>query len=196
MGRIIHLLRHGSHQEVGKVLSGRSEIALDEAGQTDAQAAAILLRNSPIVSIYSSPRRRAWETALPLAKSRAIEVRCAEALDEIDFGRFTGRSFEELDADPDWTRWNVERDRARCPDGETMAEAVARAWTFLASLAAEATPAVCVTHCDIIRGVVADRIGMGIGRIFALDCDPGSITTLAIDDDEVRLVALNRRSRQ
>ncbi len=194
MGGIVHLVRHGSHQEVGKVLSGRSEIALDEAGREDAEALIEMFANSPIASIRSSPRRRAWETALPLAKSRGLEIQRADPLDEIDFGGFSGRTFAALAGDADWHCWNAERAEARCPGGETMREAVARARDYLFSLPDEAMPAICVTHCDIIRGVVADLLGIGLGGIFSLECDPGSVTTLAMDGSNTRLASLNVRA--
>jgi ribonuclease H / adenosylcobalamin/alpha-ribazole phosphatase len=192
--RIVHLIRHGSHQEVGKVLSGRSEIALDEAGRRDAETLIEMFTNSPVASIHSSPRRRAWETALPLAKSRGLAIERADALDEVDFGGFTGRGFAALADDPDWCRWNAERAEARCPGGETMREVVDRARGYLFSLPDEAFPAICVTHCDIVRGVVADQLGMGLARIFSLECDPGSVTTLAIEGGNTRIVSLNARA--
>jgi broad specificity phosphatase PhoE len=194
--RIIHLVRHGAHDEVGKVLSGRSEIALNGTGRGEAGAVIDLLADLPFVSIHSSPRRRAWDTALPLATARNIEIQRADALDEIDFGDFGGRGFDALNGDSAWQRWNAERGQARCPGGETMGEAVARARDYLLALQQAATPAVCVTHCDIIRGVVADQLDLGLDRIFSLECDLGSVTTLAIDAGGTRLVTLNARVRR
>lgn len=189
--KTILLVRHGSHAEVGRVLSGRSDIALDERGRSQAEALAAALEGVPIASIHSSPRRRTLETAAPIARRRALPVQVAPALDEIDFGAFAGRTFAELDADAAWHRWNRERVTFRCPGGETMAEAADRAAAFLAELPSDATPALCVTHCDVIRGVVARGLELDFGRMFAMDCDPASVTTLAVGDGAIRLVTLN-----
>ncbi len=196
MSRVIHLVRHGAHDEVGKVLSGRSQIALNQTGRHEAERLIEMFADLPILSIHSSPRRRASETALPLAQSRGLPIHVADSLDEIDFGGFSGRGFSALAGDADWQRWNAERAHVRCPGGETMGEAVARARDWLLALPEVATPAVCVTHCDVIRGVVADQLGIGLHRIFALECDPGSVTTLSIDGGSTRLVTLNARARQ
>lgn len=193
--RIVHLVRHGTHEEVGRVLSGRSDIALNEPGRAEAEAVARWFAATPPRSLHSSPRARALETAVPLAAMSGLAVVTAPALDEIDFGAFTGRAFAALDGDPDWDRWNRERERARCPGGETMGEAVQRALDYLSAIAATDAPAVCVTHCDIVRGVVTDRLGLPPGRLLTLGCDPGSITTLAFDGGEARLLALNVRAR-
>ena len=196
MERRVLLIRHGSHAEVGHVLSGRSAIALDARGRAEAAAVARHLDGMATTAIYSSPRTRTRETAAAIVAGRAAaggDVAIAPALDEVDFGRFTGMRFDALARDPDWHRWNAERASARCPGGETMAEAVARAVGFVATLGEGAT--VCVTHCDIIRGVVAHYLGLGLERIFALGCDPGSVTTLELEGDGARLVALNERPR-
>lgn len=187
------LARHGTHAEVGQVLSGRSEIALSAAGHAEAAALARHLAGVPLATIHASPRRRTMETAAAVAQARGMDVQPAPALDEIDFGAFTGRSFAQLDADPAWQCWNAERATARCPNGETMAEAVSRAWTYLAALPAGDTPALCVTHCDVIRGMVAHLLGLDAGRMFSFDCDPGSLTIIAFDGDTARLVTLNER---
>jgi broad specificity phosphatase PhoE len=193
---VVHLVRHGDHDEVGRVLSGRSTIALNAGGRAQAAALASWVAGEGVMSIHASPRLRAAETAAPIAERLALPVVEAPALDEIDFGAFTGRSFAELGGDPDWRQWNAVRDAARCPGGETMGEAVARARGYLWSLAADRQPALCVTHCDIIRGLVADLLGIGFDRMFMLDCDPGSVTTLMLEPGAARLVALNLRVRR
>jgi ribonuclease H / adenosylcobalamin/alpha-ribazole phosphatase len=189
--RTVILARHGTHAEVGHVLSGRSEIALSGQGQAEAEALAHALEGTPIASLHSSPRRRARETIAPLAARRGLEVRIAPALDELDFGAFTGKAFAALDGEADWKRWNAERGTARCPGGETMSEAVARAWGYLDALPDEAFPALCVSHCDVIRGIVAQLLGLGFERMFQLGCDPASRTVLDWRAGDMRLVALN-----
>ena len=78
-----------------------------------------------------------------------------------------------------------------------MTEAVTRAWDYLHALPATATPALCVTHCDVIRGLVASHLGLPFTAIYGFNCDPGSVTTLVLNDPAAgagaRLVALNER---
>lgn len=191
MARSILLARHGHHQEVGRVLSGRSDISLDRQGQAEAAALARLVAARRVTRIVTSPRARTRETAAVVAAALQLPVMVDAALDEIDFGDFTGRSFAALDGDPDWQRWNAERETARCPGGETMAEAVARAVAFVAACGEGVT--VCVSHCDVIRGVVAHYLGLPLERIFSLGCDPGSVTTLSLEGEGAMVVAVNER---
>lgn len=186
------LARHGHHQEVGRVLSGRSDISLDQQGRAEAGALAGLVASRGVTRIVSSPRARTRETAAAVAAALALPVEIAAELDEIDFGDFTGRAFAALDRDADWQRWNAERATARCPDGEAMGEAVARAVGFVAGCGEGVT--LCVSHCDVIRGVVAHYLGLPLDRIFSLGCDPGSVTTLSLQGEGAIVVALNERS--
>jgi probable phosphoglycerate mutase len=194
MKRLVHLIRHGTHAVIGKILSGRSEIALDARGRAEAETLATHLTRRPIASLHSSPRRRALETAAPIMARTGLDIRIADALDEVDFGGFSGSAFADLACNAEWQHWNAQRASARCPDGETMAEAVARAWDYLLRLPETETPALCVTHCDIIRGIVACALGLAFDRIFSFDCDPASLTTLSIEGSDVRLVGLNVRA--
>jgi broad specificity phosphatase PhoE len=189
----ILLARHGSHAEVGSVLSGRSEIPLSPAGRAEARRLAARLADVPLAVIHSSPRRRARDTAAIVAERRGLSVMIVNALDEVDFGAWAGRSFDALEDDPTWRRWNEARGSSRAPGGETMAAATARAMDHIAAIAGDG-PVLCVTHCDIIRGVVAHVLGLHADRLLAFDCDPASLTTLALWNGGGRVVALNERA--
>jgi broad specificity phosphatase PhoE len=179
-------------------LSGRcTGASLTAAGCAQARGlAGQFARSGPVAAIHSSPRLRARETAEAIAARLGLQVELADALDEIDFGEWTGRTFAELDGDPVWAAWNTRRAIARAPAGESMAEAVSRAVMHIDRLASRdlAGAVVCVSHCDIIRGVVAHYVGLGLDRILAFDVDPGSVTTLLVGDWGGRLLTLNRES--
>lgn len=188
----IHLLRHGSHGDVGVTLTGRGpEGGLTAAGRAEALAAAEVLARRGVRAVYASPRRRTRETAEIVADRCGQTIEVAAALDEIDFGDWTGRRFEELAGDPAWDRWNTARASAVPPGGETMAAAVARAVGFLESLEGEGAVA-CVSHCDVIRGVVAHYLGLSLDNLLRFEVSPASITTLDLWPGGGSVVEVNR----
>lgn len=193
----VFLARHASHTEVGRILSGRSEIGLSDAGRAEAAALGLLLTErlagARLGAIHSSPRRRARETAAIVAERQRVAVGIADALDEIDFGEWTGRSFAELDPDPAWQRWNAARGTAATPTGETMAAVAARAVRHIEQTRADRL--LCVSHGDVIRGVVAHYLGLDADRLLSFDVDPASLTTLVLEGAVARLVALNERAQ-
>jgi broad specificity phosphatase PhoE len=68
---------------------------LDETGRRQAEAAALRLKGEQVAAIYSSPLKRALQTAEPIAKQLKLAVQPLEGLIDIDFGSFQGLSSEE-----------------------------------------------------------------------------------------------------
>ena len=142
--------------------------------------------------MHASPRGRAQQTA---AAIRA-EVVTAEALDEVDFGEWTGLRYDVLDGDAAWDRWNGERSTARVPGGESMTEAQERAVGYVRQVASACAgrAVALVSHCDIIRAIVAWVLGLSLNRLLSFDVDPASVTRLVVGDWGARLVSLNERA--
>jgi broad specificity phosphatase PhoE len=175
----VHLLRHGRHADVGCRLTGRGQDGgLTAAGEAEVRQSAERLAGAPPTAIFASPRRRTLETAALLGSRFGLTVTIADALDEIDFGDWTGRSFEELDRDPRWTEWNTRRGSARCPGGESQAEAQARALAFAFEAASAEERPLLVTHCDIVRALVCWSQRRPLDDIHSVSCEPASLTEL------------------
>jgi ribonuclease H / adenosylcobalamin/alpha-ribazole phosphatase len=195
----IFLVRHAAHVELGEVLSGRrSDVALSGEGLDQAAIVADLLGTVPIAAVYSSPRERAWYTGRDIADPHDLEVQVANELDEIDFGEWTGLRFSDLEGDEHWQQWNEARGNTRCPGGESMSEAVERARAALETIASshDAETVVAVTHCDIIRGVLAHYLGMPLDNLLRFDVDPASISTLELGRWGARVRSINERLYQ
>lgn len=190
----LHLIRHGAHSEFGRLLSGRAGVPrLTARGRAQASSVAEWTRRARPVAVHASPRARTMETALIIASAHALGVHEVDALDEVDFGAWNGRSFAELADDPLWQHWNGSRSLARTPNGETMMEAVMRAIRHIEDIA-HAHPGetiLCVTHCDIIRGAIAHYLGLSLDNILRFDVDPGSISTVELGAQSVRVTRIN-----
>lgn len=173
-------------------------MALSSEGLEQAQIVADLLGIEPISAVYSSPRERAWYTARDIAEPHDLKVQVADDLDEIDFGDWTGRSFAELEGDEAWQEWNESRGSARCPGGESMGEAVARAVSAVERIAAEQDEnrVAAVTHCDIIRGIIAHYLGLPLDNILRFDVDPASVSRIEIGRWGARVQSINERLYQ
>jgi broad specificity phosphatase PhoE len=162
-------------------LTGRgSDGGLTAKGRAQVLAAAGELDQAPPTAIFASPRRRTVETAALVAERFGLEVEEVAALDEIDFGDWTGASFVDLAGDKAWSEWNRHRDTARCPHGETQREAQARALAFAFEAAAASDRPLLVTHCDIIRSLVCWEERRSLNAIHDVSCDPASLTTLEL----------------
>jgi broad specificity phosphatase PhoE len=195
----ILLVRHAAHVELGKVLSGRRrDVALSSDGLDQAAIVADLLGIEPIAAVYSSPRERAWYTARDIADPHDLKVQPLDGLDEIDFGDWSGKRFSELEGDEAWQAWNESRSTARCPGGESMTEAVARALEAIGTIAAQQDEktAVAVSHCDIIRGIIASYLGLSLDNILRFDVDPASVSRVEVGRWGARVRSINERLYQ
>jgi broad specificity phosphatase PhoE len=195
----IILVRHAAHVELGTTLSGRRrDVALSNAGLDQSAIVADLLGTEPIAAVYSSPRERAWYTARDIAEPHGLTVQVMDELDEVDFGEWSGRSFAELEGEEAWQEWNESRSRARCPGGESMGEAVARAVSAVERIASEqeGNSVVAVTHCDVIRGLIAHYLGLSLDNILRFEVDPASVSRLEVGRWGARVRSINERLYQ
>jgi len=199
MTATILLIRHAEHVEFGRILSGRRrDVALSPQGLEQASILGDLLGTMAVAAVYSSPRERAWYTAREIAEPHELKVVAEDRLDEIDFGEWTGCSFAELEGETLWSNWNEQRGSARPPAGESMAEATERAFGFLAEAAAEHAGAtmIAITHCDIIRGIIARCLGLSLDNLLRFDVDPASVSRISIGNWGSRVMSVNERLYQ
>jgi probable phosphoglycerate mutase len=192
---LILLIRHAAHAHLGNVLSGRIPgIALSPEGRSQADRLALSLDGIEIHAVQCSPVQRAQETALAIAaRRRGLFVETVPALEEVDFGDWTGRSFAELADDPRWGNWNSLRETAKAPNGESMAQALDRAWDHIKRAAAKwpNQTIAMITHCDIIRAVIAKVLGLSLNHIHRFDVDPASISRLVVGAWGAKVAGLN-----
>ena len=97
MGSII-FLRHGQAQNnIERILTGRTPgVPLTETGIDQANKAAKFLEHMNISAIYSSPIERARHTAEIVGKHNSLDVTIDDRLIELDMGKFTGVSYDEI----------------------------------------------------------------------------------------------------
>lgn len=188
------LVRHAAHGLLDRVLVGRMpNVALSEIGRLDAGRVARRLRSERIAIVQSSPQQRARETAEPIGAALGHAVEIAPALDEIDVGEWTGRSFDALGADPRWGTWNNARSLSRAPGGESFAEVQARVVGHFEDCRASrpGEGVAVVSHSDVIKAAVLFYLGAPLDFYSRMEISPASVTTLVIGDWGAKVLALN-----
>jgi broad specificity phosphatase PhoE len=130
------LTRHGTTPAGDVMLGGQLEVPLAPKGRIQAEALRDRLAGVRIDRIISSPMLRALETAQTIAAGRPIEV--DPRLRELDYGRWEGLTYAEIEArDPELrARWESDPADARSPGGECGNDVAGRALSFLADLIA------------------------------------------------------------
>ncbi|HEX2282971.1 MAG TPA: histidine phosphatase family protein, partial [Thermomicrobiales bacterium] len=159
------LVRHGSHERLGRILVGRVPgVRISAEGEAQARRLGERLAREPIRAIYSSPTLRAHQTAEIIAARLGVDLGIEPDLDEVDFGRWTNLSFDMLSKDPLWDVWNHRRSVAGAPGGETMAAVQSRLVACLEALRRRhpGEALVIVGHCDPIRAALLHYLGLSL----------------------------------
>lgn len=94
----IFLVRHGQDEDnANGILNGKRDNPLTDLGRQQAKAVAEKLKNNNIQIIYSSPLKRAYETARIIAQELGVdEVIVDEHLTEREFGIYTGKPVADI----------------------------------------------------------------------------------------------------
>ncbi|MEN3339773.1 MAG: hypothetical protein V7647_3449 [Acidobacteriota bacterium] len=188
------LIRHGHTDAVGQRLVGRLPgVGLSARGRAEVAALAARLALTPIAAVYSSPLERAVLTAEPIAAAHGVEVTALDSLIELDFGEWTGCTFDALDRLPAWRRFNAHRSTAAVPGGETALDVqrrVVRMLDHLRTTHPHETVAL-VSHQDVIRTAILHCAGVSLDLFDRFEVSSASISALSLGPWTWRVLRTN-----
>lgn len=189
-----YLIRHATIDGFEHRLAGRqADVHLNEAGKSSACELGEWLAGAWIDHIYCSPMERTIETAEAIGEGLGIGVTIAEELNELDFGEWTGKTFQELDADANWLPFNVRRSTVRIPGGESMPEVQLRVVRFMLQLHEERSgdQIALVSHGDVIRAALAYWLGLHLDFLVRLEVNPASVSVVRLGDGGPEVAGFN-----
>ena len=193
---IFYLIRHGHNDLLGEKLAGRIPgVHLNQAGREQADHLAQVLGDQPIKAIYASPLERTQETAHPIAAAHQLDMQISQALLEIDFGDWAGQTFETLCGQALWGQVQERPSTVLFPNGESFSEVQTRAVveiTRLSKMYQQEDCIVCVSHCDVIRLIVAHFLGMPLDSFQRLRVAPASLSVLHLFEGKAFLESINQ----
>jgi len=192
-GRLL-LVRHGvvAPEWQGRLI-GTSDPPLSEKGcQQIAALVPSLVTMSPILCRVS-PLRRARESAAILTTRLAWKFEVDTDLREVDFGRWEGRTFAEVQQESPSAvgRWASGDVNFSFPDGESLAIFGARVRAALERLLSADGTVVAVTHGGFIRAAICELLGLELRQYLLFDVQPGTINALAVSEGRGTLQLFN-----
>ena len=122
-----------------------------------------------------------------------LDVKMCDAANEINFGEWTGKTFDELSRDERWRHFNSRRSVTMIPGGESFLEVQNRIVKELESLALQhgESHIAIISHADVIRAAVAYFSAIPIDLVDRFEIFPCSVSVVAMDDDNATLLTLN-----
>lgn len=191
------LIRHGETpwNRERRVQGCRSDTELGQRGREQAEKIALVLRKQRVDAIYSSPLKRAVDTAKAIAQACGLEVKVASELREIDAGELEGLSQEELRKryKEFWKEWRESDPSFPLPGGESLEEVQRRAWGEIERIIErhpEETVAV-IGHLLANLAIICRAVGLDLGHMGRLRQDPAAINILQITQQGNSLLLFN-----
>lgn len=192
----VYLIRHAETEWNKEArFQGRTDIPLNKKGKYQAEILAQYLYLEGFDFIYSSPLKRAIETAMPLANKINKEIIIRENWIEFNFGEWEGLTVKEVHEKYPLERdlWLYHTEKGKIPKGESFTEAYTRLLKEKEFILENHSnhKIVIFTHGAIIRAalyVFLEIPHLGFGKITISSC---SITHFRINKGRFNLVRLN-----
>lgn len=155
--RII-IVRHG--ESIGNAtrrMLGHTDLDLSERGYEQAECTARQLEGEKIDAIYSSDLMRAYNTGVPHALRRGLEIHKERGLRELFVGGWEGKSVDEIIetwGDTFEVEWHGGFGTFVFPDGEAVMDGARRFYNTVLDIAKKhlgETVLICA-HAAVIRG--------------------------------------------
>jgi broad specificity phosphatase PhoE len=181
MELLVLLVRHAHTAASESRLSGRMPgVRLSDRGHEELLRLRAQLAGVTLDAIYSSPLLRARDTAAPLASDHCLSVDVERDLTEVDFGQWTGMTFDALRSDSRWHAFNARRASAVVPGGERPVDVQRRVVTVLTRLAGRHRTGTIalVSHAEVIRSALLWFSGRSLDDFQQCAIDTASISGL------------------
>ena len=197
MAKLI-LARHGETVwNVEKVFRGRADVNLDEVGIKQAKLLGKYLSNWRLEAIYSSPVKRALDTANIVARYQKVVVRIADGLIDFDFGEWQSLPEQEVKRlyPAIFNEWHNNPDRAKIPGGESLEDVRRRAVEVVNDvLSRHLGNVLLVSHRVVIKVLICQLLGLDNSHFGNINQNVGGITIFDYADGRFVLTRHNDTS--
>ena len=187
------LARHAeSAWNAERRFQGRTDVGLSDAGLAQAAALARAVARRRVGAVYSSPLRRARETAEIVAKERGLTVTLVDDLRELSLGAWEGRTVDDvlaMEADA-YRNWRERPYDCPPPEGEHIADVARRVlpvMELIVSSHADGQEALVVSHGGVISVYLCHLLGLSPNALWQLAIGNASLSVV----DPPRVLSLN-----
>ncbi len=193
------LIRHGQtawNEGAGQErFRGRTDLPLDEIGQSQARAVAARLEGEPIAAVYTSPLLRARQTITPLAEKLGLAIQPHDGLLDINYGDWQGLTHAQAAAAyPElYACWRTTPSQVHFPGGESLADVQTRLCSLLDDLAARHPGQVValVGHQMVNKILTCTLLDLDLDQIWRVRQDTASLNLFQRTGDAWHTLSLN-----
>lgn len=197
MGIKLFLIRHGQTlwNREGRY-QGDMDIGLTRVGFNQAKLAAKYLSRVDFSNIYSSPLRRAIDTANIINKTKNLKIIARENLKEINFGKWEGMKFDEINRvfHDDYQNWLCDPYNNPPTGGESFKKLEGRTTVEIDNIVndnGDGSSVAVITHGGVILSLLVHWLQIPLSRWKSIIQRQGAINIAVIDKGFPYISAIN-----
>ncbi|SHE36678.1 probable phosphoglycerate mutase [Marinitoga hydrogenitolerans DSM 16785] len=190
----IFLVRHGmTDWNLERKWQGNVDIELNEIGLKQAENLGKRFKNEHFAKVYTSPLKRAYKTALPIAKNIKTEPKIIKDFMEVHVSLWNGYNINQVKKrfTKEFELWS--NDPWAFVNGvESLGEVQQRGVKALKNVIAENNDnIVIVSHALLIRTIICWVLNLPLNQHRHFMLDNASVTTIEFNENKLRLLNLN-----
>lgn len=179
----LFLVRHTTVENLKDICYGQSDIGLAQTFENEKSVIMQNLQDIEFEKIYSSPLKRCSILAKSLT-SNPNEIVFDQRLMELNFGKWEGKSWTEIEKTEEAKSWFNDYLNTSCPDGESYADLIKRIQNFISDLKDNKSNdnILIVCHGGVIRAFYSIINKLHPQKTFGLKLDYGQIVEIEINE--------------
>ncbi len=190
------LVRHAEVEaKYQRVFGGTIDMNLSPLGHEQADALAQWLKRHPLDAIYASPMKRVQQTLAPFAHNGAPKPVVLPDLHEVNFGDWTGLSFELVQEKFGISAftWLDQLEQGAIPNAENTRTYRARIEPCLKHILGESPQKNVAVFCHggVIRMLLAILLDLPLPKMAAFEIDYASVTKVSLFPHKTEVQLLN-----
>lgn len=193
---LVFVVRHGETEGNEKMIyRGRWDLPLNVNGKEQVRKVGETLKTINLGAVYTSPLKRAIETASDIIEGRAVKTLIEKAFIDIDYGDWTKLPEKDVvQKYPDLHRqWKKSPESVVFPNGEGLKDVRRRVEPALVRLAEshQRENIVIVSHRVTIKVIICIVLGLDISAFWKVQVDTASISVIEFNEDLFSLILSN-----
>jgi probable phosphoglycerate mutase len=190
-------MRHGEVEApYAGTFVGRTDVNLSALGRHQAEAIAAYLEEAPLDAILTSPRKRALDTAAPLARARGTKLEVRKDFAEMDYGDWETLFWHQIEErfPAETKKWLEDQAGNPMPNGESCDGFAARVRRTLDQVLVEfrGRSIAVFAHAGTNRAILSAALERPYRDCFAFAQDYGNVNAAAwMPDGSVQVALVN-----
>lgn len=184
----IYLVRHSeSALNSDGVYYGRTDCELTKKGLEQNQSLKDNFFDIEFDAIFTSPLKRAYNTANEIAKSKKCSIILDSRIIEMDFGDWEGRHYSDImqNEPKNWELWCNDWKNAKPYNGESFLDLYNRVYDFLSEIRKiySNKTILIVSHQGCLRVIASILLGLNENGYWSFSFEHGKYSLFEIDND-------------